>query len=338
MIKKIALTVASVAVLGISLNAADRINGAGASFPAPVYFDWAYEYQKATGVEVNYQSIGSGGGIKQISARTVDFGASDKPLKPKKLDRKGLYQFPAVIGSIVLVYNLPGVKDMELKLENKDVADIFLGKIKYWDDKKIKEDNPQVKLPHKEIVVVHRSDGSGTTFNFSYYLANVNDDWKNNVGIGKALDWPVGLGGKGNEGVSNLIKQTPYSIGYVEYAYKIKNNFPAAVIQTKSGKWVKPIEENFKAAAKYASWGPKNHFYQVLALQPGDNSYPIVAGTFILLAREKADVNKKVTSFFDWAFKNGDNAAKKLGYIPLPEDTKKMIREYWKEHNIAPSK
>ncbi len=336
MLKKMTLGIAAVAAISSTLSA-DRISGAGATFPAPLYFDWAYDYHKATGNEVNYQSIGSGGGIKQISARTVDFGASDKPLKPKKLDKKRLYQFPAVIGSIVVVYNLPEVADMQLKLENKDVADIYLGKIKYWDDKAIAEDNPGVKLPHKKITVIHRSDGSGTTFNFSYYLAHVSEDWANNVGIGKALDWPVGIGGKGNEGCANLVKQTPYSIAYVEYAYKVQNNFKAATLQTKSGKWVKPVEENFKAAASHAKWGPKNHFYQILALQPGDNSYPIVAGTFILLPREKTETNRKVTAFFDWAFKNGDAAAKKLGYIPLPASTKEKIRQYWKMHGIAPA-
>jgi len=330
MLKK---TVAALAA-GVIAASAGNISGAGASFPAPVYFDWAYIYQKNTGNQVNYQSIGSGGGIKQISARTVNFGASDKPLKPRKLNKKRLYQFPAVIGSIVAAYNIPGVKDGELKLENKDLADIFLGKIKFWDDKRITEDNPGVKLPHKEIVVCHRADGSGTTFNFSYFLAHVSEDWANNVGIGKALDWPTGLGGKGNEGVSSLISQNPYSIGYIEYAYKLKNGFGAAVLQTKSGKWVEAKEENFKAAAKYAKWTAKDHFYQILALQPGDNSYPIVAATFILLPREKTDMNKEVVKFFDFAFKNGDEDAKKLGYIPLPTQTKDMIRSYWKEHGI----
>ena len=330
MLKKIVATI----VAGvISANAAN-ISGAGASFPAPVYFDWAYTYQKSTGNQVNYQSIGSGGGIKQISARTVNFGASDKPLKPRKLNKKGLYQFPAVIGSIVVVYNIPGVKDGELKIENKDLADIFMGKIKYWDDKRIAEDNPSLKLPHKEIVVCHRADGSGTTFNFSYFLSHVSKDWANNVGIGKALDWPTGLGGKGNEGVSSLISQNPYSIGYVEYAYKLRNGFAAAILQTKSGKWVEAKEENFKAAAKYAKWSVKDHFYEILALQPGDNSYPIVAATFILLPREKTEMNKGVVKFFDFAFKNGDKDAKKLGYIPLPEQTKDMIRKYWKKHKI----
>lgn len=334
MLKKVALTAAALAIASTSY--ADKISGAGASFPAPLYYDWAYNYHKATGVEVNYQSIGSGGGIKQISARIVDFGASDKPLKPKTLDKKRLYQFPAVIGSIVLAYNIPGIKDMELKLSSKDVADIFLGKIKYWDNSQLKKDNPGLNLPHKKITVVHRSDGSGTTFNFSYYLTGISKEWANKIGIGKALDWPVGLGGKGNEGVSNIIKQTPYSIGYVEYAYKLKNNFAAATIQTKNGHWVKPTEENFKAAAKYAAWKPANHFYQVLALQPGDNSYPIVAGTFILLPREKTETNRKVTAFYNWAFEHGDAAAKKLGYIPLPKETKDMIRSYWKMHNIEP--
>ena len=337
MLKRLTLTAVGVAALAGSLSA-DTISGAGATFPAPVYYEWAHDYYKVTGNKVNYQSIGSGGGIKQVSARIVDFGASDKPLKPKKLDRKRLYQFPAVIGSIVVIYNLTGIKDMQLRLENEDVADIFAGRIKYWDDKKITEDNPGIKLPHKAITVVHRSDGSGTTFNFTYYLSHVSDYWANNIGVGKAVDWPVGIGGKGNEGVSNLVKQTPYSIGYVEYAYKLQNNFKAATLQTKSGKWVKPVEENFKAAAKYAKWGPKNHFYQILALQPGDNSYPIVAGTFILLPREKPERDKKVTAFFDWAFKHGDAAASKLGYIPLPASTKEKIREYWKMHGIAPTK
>jgi len=332
-VKMVKKTVAILTAGFIAASAAN-ISGAGASFPAPVYFDWAYIYQKETGSQVNYQSIGSGGGIKQVSARTIDFGASDKPLKKRALDKKRLYQFPAVIGSIVAAYNIPGVKDGELKLENRDLADIFLGKIKYWDDERITEDNPNLKLPHEEIVVCHRADGSGTTFNFSYFLSHVSDEWADNVGIGKALDWPTGLGGKGNEGVSSLISQNPYSIGYVEYAYKLKNGFGAAVLQTKSGKWVEADEENFKAAAKYAKWTPKKHFYQILALQPGDNSYPIVAATFILLPRENAQMNKEVVKFFDFAFKNGDEDARKLGYIPLPEDTKEMIRGYWREHGL----
>ncbi|WP_457596732.1 phosphate ABC transporter substrate-binding protein PstS [Hydrogenimonas sp.] len=319
---------------GVIAAHAAQIVGAGASFPAPLYFDWAYLYQKVTGNQVDYRSIGSGGGIERITARTVDFGASDKPLEPEKLDKKGLYQFPAVIGSIVVAYNLPGIKDGELKLENEDLAAIFMGIIRYWDDEAIAEDNPNLKLPHEEIVVCHRADGSGTTFNFSWFLAHVSGDWADHVGIGESLDWPVGLGGKGNEGVATLIARNPYSIGYVEYAYKLKNGLGAATLQSADGHWVAPTEENFKAAAAYARWSGKNHFYEILALQPGDHSYPIVAATFILLPREAAGRDKEVVKFFDFAFRRGDADARRQGYVPLPQKTKEMVRAYWKEHGI----
>ena len=312
--------------------ASDRINGAGASFPAPLYYDWAYSYQKTTHKRVNYQSIGSGGGIKQISNRIVNFGASDKPLKAKELTKKRLFQFPAVIGSIVIALNVPGIKDEQLKLKNSVVADIFAGKITKWNDAAIAADNAGITLPNEKIIVVHRSDGSGTTYNFTYYLTGSSKNWKENFGTGKAIDWAVGIGGKGNEGVANLVKQTPYTIGYIESAYKDKNNLAAATLQTKSGKWVAAREENFQAAAKYANWTKKDHFYAMLALQEGDTSYPIVAATFILLPKEKTAMNKKVIEFFDYAFKNGDKAAKKLGYIALPEATKQMIREYWAQN------
>ena len=329
MLKRIATGLLAAAVAVTSAAAADKINGAGASFPAPLYYDWAYSYGKDTKTRINYQSIGSGGGIKQIEKRIVDFGASDKPLKTKELEKADLLQFPAVIGSIVVAHHIPGVADEALKLKNSIVADIFAGKIKKWNDAAIAADNPGVTLPDEEIIVVHRSDGSGTTYNFTYYLTGSSDNWKSNFGTGKAIDWAVGLGGKGNEGVANLIKQTPYSIGYIENAYKEKNNLAAATLQTASGKWVAATEANFKAAAKYASWTKEDNFYAMLALQPGDTSYPIVAATFILLPKEKPAMNKKVTEFYDYAFKNGDAAAKKLGYISLPEETKKMIREYW---------
>lgn len=329
MLKKIATGLLAAAVAVTAANAGDKINGAGASFPAPLYYDWAYNYGKETKIRINYQSIGSGGGIKQISGRIVDFGASDKPLKTKELKKSKLLQFPAVIGSIVIAHNIPGVKDEELKLKNSVVADIFAGKITKWNDAAIAADNKGVALPDKKIIVVHRSDGSGTTYNFTYYLSGASENWKDNFGTGKAIDWATGIGGKGNEGVANLVKQTPYAVGYVETAYKEKNHLSGAQLQTASGKWVTAREENFKAAAKYASWTKEDNFYAMLALQPGDTSYPIVAATFILLPVEKPAMNKKVITFYDYAFKNGDTAAKKLGYIPLPEATKNMIREYW---------
>ncbi len=329
MLKKLALVALVTAASVSSSFAADKINGAGASFPAPLYYDWAYSYKKDTKNRVNYQSIGSGGGIKQITKRIVNFGASDKPLNSKKLAKAKLFQFPAAIGSIVIAFNIEGIADETLKLSNDVVADIFAGVITQWNDPKIAASNSGIKLPDEKIIVVRRSDGSGTTYNFTYYLSGSSENWKNNYGVGKAVDWAVGIGGKGNEGVANLVKQTPYSIGYMEHAYKEKNHLSAAVLKTASGKWVVASEENFKAAAKYASWTKEDNFYAMLALQPGDNSYPIVAATFILLPYEKPAANKKVIAFFDYAFKNGDKSAKKLGYIPLPEDTKKMIREYW---------
>ncbi len=322
-----------VAIATSSLIAA-KINGAGASFPAPLYYDWAYQYQKETHNKVNYQSIGSGGGIKQISNRIVNFGASDKPLKTKKLTKKKLYQFPAVIGSIVVALNVPGIKDEQLKLTNENVADIFAGKITKWNDAALTANNEGVSLPDEKIIVCHRSDGSGTTFNFTYYLSESSTNWKNNFGTGKAIDWPAGIGGKGNEGVANLVKQTPFAIGYIENAYKVKNKLAAATLQTKSGKWVTATEEHFKAAAKYASWTKEDNFYALLALQPGDTSYPIVAATFILLPMEKTEMNKKVIAFYEHSFINGDAAAKRLGYIPLPKETKDLIRSYWKDKGL----
>jgi len=312
-----------------------KISGAGASFPAPLYYDWAYQYQKETKNRVNYQSIGSGGGIKQISNRVVDFGASDKPLKTAKLNKKKLYQFPAVIGSIVVAFNVPGVADESLKLKNSVVADIFAGKITKWNDAAILADNKELTLPDEKIIVCHRSDGSGTTYNFTYYLAESSDNWKNNYGAGKAIDWATGIGGKGNEGVASLVKQTPFSIGYIENAYKEKNNLTAATLQTKNGKWVTATEEHFKAAAKYASWTKADNFYALLALQDGDTSYPIVAATFILLPTEKVETNKQVLDFIEYAFKNGDASAKKLGYIPLPNETKELIRSYWADKSLT---
>ncbi|MFV0481774.1 MAG: phosphate ABC transporter substrate-binding protein PstS [Campylobacteraceae bacterium] len=335
MLKK---TIALIALGAMSLMAADKINGAGASFPAPAYTGWAYYYQQETKNQVNYQSIGSGGGIKQVTARTVDFGASDEPLKDKGITDANVYQFPTLIGSIVLAHNIAGVKDSDLKLKNEVLADIFAGKIKKWNDPKIANDNPSVKLPNADIVVVRRSDGSGTTFNFTSFLAGVSKEWKDSFGIGKAIEWPVGIAAKGNEGIAALVKQTPNSIGYLENAYALSNNLPRTTLTTKSGKWVKPTDDNFKAAAAGAKWSKSENFYQMLVLQDGDSAYPIVAATFILLPTDKADVNAKVTKFFDWAFKNGDESITKLGYVPLPNETKQLIREYWNDKKIAPAK
>lgn len=329
MLKKLALVVLVTAASVTASFASDKLNGAGASFPAPLYYDWAFNYKKDTENLVNYQSIGSGGGIKQIAKRVVDFGASDEALDTKKLAKDKLLQFPAVIGSIVVAFNVDGIADATLKLSNEVVADIFAGKITTWNDSAIAAENKGINLPNQKIIVVHRSDGSGTTYNFTYYLTKSSKNWKENFGTGKAVDWATGIGGKGNEGVASLVKQTPYSIGYIENAYKEKNNLSAAVLKTASGKWVEATEENFKAAAKYATWTKEDHFHSVLALQKGDTSYPIVAATFILLPQEKPEMNKKILEFFEYAFKNGDESAKKLGYIPLPQETKDMIKEYW---------
>jgi len=327
MLTKVTQGLVIAAIAATSMIAADKINGAGATFPAPCYYDWAYNYQKATKTRVNYQSIGSGGGIKQVSERIVDFGATDAPMTPKELDKAGLFQFPAVIGSIVVAHNLPGVADEKLKLKNSVVADIFAGKITMWNDAAIVADNAGVKLPAEKIIVAHRSDGSGTTYVFTDYLSEASKTWKSKFGIGKAIGWATGVGGKGNEGVTNLIKQTPYSIGYIENAYKEKNNLSAATLQTAEGKWVTATKANFQLAVKQAKWSKKDHFYSSLVLQ--DGAYPIVAATFILMPREKADVNKEVINFFDYSFRNGDAAAEKLGYIALPVETTNLVREYW---------
>jgi len=319
------------AVAASSMMAADKINGAGATFPAPCYYDWAYNYQKATKTRVNYQSIGSGGGIKQISERIVDFGATDAPMTPKQLDAAKLTQFPAVIGSIVVAHNIPGVADEKLKLKNSVVADIFAGKITMWNDAAIAADNAGIKLPAEKIIVAHRSDGSGTTYVFTDYLSEASKMWKGKFGTGKAIGWATGVGGKGNEGVTNLIKQTPYSIGYIETSYKEKNNLAAATLQTAQGKWVVANKATFQAAVKQAKWSKKDHFYSSLVLQ--DNAYPIVAATFILMPRDadKAETRDEVIKFFDYSFRNGDAAAEKLGYIALPIETTNLVRQYWAE-------
>jgi phosphate transport system substrate-binding protein len=315
-------------------EAADKLNGAGATFPYPVYSAWAFDYNKATGVQINYQSIGSGGGIRQITERTVDFGASDAPLPPEKLAKDNLLQFPAVIGGVVPVVNITGVKAGEMRLDSEAISKIFLGEIKYWDDNKIKALNPKVKLSHDEITVVHRSDGSGTTAVFTEYLNGVSPDWKKKVGAGTAVEWPVGIGGKGNEGVANYTKRTANSIGYVEFAYAEQNKLTFTLLKNSAGTFVVPSFDAFEDAADTGTFDPQKHFYLWLVNAPGKNSWPIAGATFILLAKEKTDANKNVVKFYDWAFRNGDAKAKELTYVPLPKSLKDKIRAYWKANGI----
>ncbi|MCL2655822.1 MAG: phosphate ABC transporter substrate-binding protein PstS [Betaproteobacteria bacterium] len=316
-------------VLGNVVSAAE-ITGAGASFPAPIYAKWADAYQKATGNKVNYQSIGSSGGLKQIRAKTVDFGASDAPLKPEELQKDGLVQFPTVIGGVVPVVNLPGVKPGQLKLTGDVLADIYLGKIKTWNDPRLAKLNADMALPNQQIAVVRRADGSGTTFIFTDYLSKVSPAWQQEIGSGTAVQWPTGTGGKGNEGVSAFVQQLPGAIGYVEYAYAKQNKLTHAQLQNAAGQFVQPDDANFKAAAADADW-TKSAFYQILTNQPGKNAWPITGATFILMHAnaEKPAQSAEVLKFFEWAYKNGGAMASELDYVPLPESLVKLIHSSW---------
>ncbi len=331
MLKKI-LTVTAVSAIVATGVSATELNGRGASFPAPVYKAWTSAYNKATGVKVNYTPTGSGDGIKSIIKRSVDFAGSDKPLKPKKLAKHKLYMFPAVVGSIVLAYNIDGVKDGELKLSREAIAAIFSGKAKDWDDPVIAKENKGLKLPHAPITVAVRADKSGTTFNFTYFLNKIDSSFK----VSKKPHWmaPKVVEGKSNSGVTANIKQIKNSIGYIEYSYKLESGLPAAQVQNRAGKFIKPTVASFQDAAKYAKWSKDSDFYAVIGDPDGNTSYPIVAATFILLPAEKADTNKEVVKFFDWAYKNGDKTAADLGYVPLTASTKDEIRKYWKEKGI----
>ncbi|MEW6614933.1 MAG: phosphate ABC transporter substrate-binding protein PstS [Thermodesulfobacteriota bacterium] len=329
-------TVLAVSLLSFGNSFADdtKLNGAGASFPYPVYSAWAYDYSKISGVKLNYQSIGSGGGIRQIINRTVDFGASDAPLKPDELEKDNLLQFPAVIGGVVIVVNIPGIKAGELRLDSNVLSKVYLGEISYWDDGKIKQLNPGKALLHKKITVVHRSDGSGTTAIFTDYLSAVSSDWKEKVGAGTSVKWTVGIGGKGNEGVANYVKRVGHSIGYVEFAYAKENNLSYTLLKNSSGNFVEPGFESFEDAARSANFDPKKDFYLWLNNAPGKNAWPIAGATFILLAKEKKESNINVVKFYDWAFKKGDQTAKRLIYIPLPLSLKNKIRGYWKTNRV----
>jgi phosphate transport system substrate-binding protein len=329
---KTMITAALLASVTLSTVYADEIKGRGASFPGPIYKSWTAEYYAATKNQVNYTPTGSGDGIKSIKKRMVDFAGSDKPLKPKSLKKSKLYMFPSVIGSIVLAYNIEGIKDGELKLSRAAVDAIFTGKAKFWDDALITKDNAGLTLPHEPITVAVRADKSGTTFNFTYFLNKINPDFK----VSKKPTWKVSklVAGKSNSGVSANIQQIKNSIGYIEYSYKIKLGLAAAQIENKEGKFINPTVASFQDAAKYATWTADNDFYAVIGDPEGATSYPIVAATFILLPIEKTDMNKKVTAFIDWAYTNGDKAALELGYVPLPAETKEQIRKYWEAKKI----
>ena len=307
------------------------ITGAGATFPFPIYSKWADAYKKETGNGLNYQSIGSGGGIKQIQAKTVTFGATDMPLKAEQLEKDGLAQWPMVMGAIVAVVNIEGVKPGEMVFDGETLANVYLGKITKWDDPAIKKLNPNVKLPSEAITVVRRSDGSGTTFNFTNYLSKASADWKSKVGEGTAVEWPVGVGAKGNEGVSGNIGQTKNSIGYVEYAYAKQNKLTYTGLVNKAGKTVQPTVEAFQAAASNADWTKAPGYYVILTDQPGEKSWPITAATFILMHKAATDkaASQEAIKFFRWAFKNGDKAAEELDYIPMPDSVVQQIEKTW---------
>jgi phosphate transport system substrate-binding protein len=308
------------------------IIGAGATFPYPIYAKWADAYKKQTDVSLNYQSIGSGGGIKQIQGKTVDFGASDMPMKPDELERHGLVQFPAIVGGNVIVFNVKGLESGRLRLSGPVIADIFLGKVTKWNDSAIAGLNPGVTLPGDAISVVHRSDGSGTTFIFANYLSKVSADWKTKVGEGTAVNWPTGVGGKGNEGVASYVQKIAGSIGYVEYAFAKQNKLAVAALQNQAGEYVLPDDLTFKAAAANAQWDKAPGFYEILTHQPGKQSWPMTGASFILMhkTQEKPANAKQVLGFFDWAFKNGAKMAEDLDYVPLPDTLIRLVQSEWK--------
>ncbi len=324
------LVAATFSLTAMSAFAASNLTGAGGTFPAPVYAKWADAYQKETGNQVNYQGIGSSGGVKQIIAKTVDFGASDAPMKEEDLTKNGLFQFPTVIGGVVLAVNIPGIKSGQLTLDGATLGDIYLGKIKKWNDAAITKLNPGVKLPDTNIAVVRRADGSGTSFVFTSYLAKVNNDWKEKIGSGSTVNWPTGLGGKGNDGVAAFVQRLPGSIGYVEYAYAKQNNLAYTKLVDADGKAITPTEESFSAAAKGADW--TKTFAQDLTNQKGDNAWPISSTTFILIYKDQQDAAKgtEVLKFFDWAYKNGNKLTTDLDYAALPDSVVEQIRAAWK--------
>jgi phosphate transport system substrate-binding protein len=330
LIQTIAAAGLAAAAVTTSVHAAD-ISGAGATFPYPIYAKWADAYKKETGIGLNYQSIGSGGGIKQIKAKTVNFGASDAPLPGKELDESGLEQFPMVMGGIVPVVNLDGVKPGDLTIDGPTLAKIFLGEIKSWDDPAIAKLNSGVKLPKQAIAIVHRSDGSGTTYNFAYYLGDVSPEWKSKVGVNTALEWPNGIGAKGNEGVANNVANTKGAIGYVEYAYAKQNKLTYTKMVNRDGKTVGPTSEAFQAAAANANWKSRPGFGVILANQPGAESWPMTAATWILLYKKPPDpaATAEALKFFAWAYAKADKMAEALDYVPMPDKVVKDVEAAW---------
>jgi len=318
-----------VALSFASLASAQDVTGAGASFPAPLYAKWAADYNKATGVKINYQSVGSGAGMRQIEAKTVDFGASDAPLKDDELAKKGLVQFPTVVGGVIPVINIKGVEPGKLRLNGQVLGDIYLGKITKWSDAAIKALNPSLNLPDAAIAVVRRADGSGTSFAFTNYLSQVNPEWKSKVGEGTAVNWPTGAGGKGNEGVAAFVGRLPNSIGYVEYAYVKQNKMNYAVMQNAAGQFVSPDDAAFAAAAAGADWNKS--FYQILNNKPGAQSWPITTATYIMMhkVQDKPAQAAAALKFFEWVYKNGDKTAQDLDYVPMPASVKTQIEKLW---------
>lgn len=321
-----------------TLAAAQDVTGAGASFPAPLYSKWASDYNKATSIKINYQSVGSGAGLRQIEAKTVDFGASDAPLKDEDLAKKGLVQFPTVIGGVVPVVNIKGITPGQLKLTGPVLGDIFLGKITNWTDPAIKALNPTLALPDAAIAPVRRADGSGTSFIFTNYLSKVNPEWKSKVGEGTAVNWPVGAGGKGNEGVAAFVSRLPNSIGYVEFAYVKQNKMTFAQLRNAAGTYVSPDDNAFKAAVAGADWAKS--FYQILTEQPGKEAWPITGATFVLMQKvqDKPAQATAVLKFFEWAYKGGDKTADDLDYVPMPATVKTAIEKSWADIKDASGK
>lgn len=338
-LKNLFLSAIAMAFIAIQpAPAAETITGAGSTFVYPILSKWAYIYNKKTGVRLNYQSIGSGGGIKQIKSKTVDFAASDAPLKPEELDRWGLVQWPIVIGGVVPVVNLPGIQANQLRLTPSVLADIYLGKISMWDDARIQAINQGLSLPHKAITVVHRADGSGTTWIFTNYLAKVSPEWQKKVGFGKAVAWPAGVGGKGNEGVAAFVRKVGGAIGYVEYAYALQNRMTTVLLQNRAGRFVAPTAENFQAAAANADWAHAEGYYLVLTDQPGEEAWPITGATFILMYRqqERPQHARAILDFFHWCYHESAQVALDLHYIPMPDKVVRMIEKTWRESILAP--